>query len=453
MRISVITPTHDPRHIQQTWASLKAQTHRDFEWVVALNGGARELSAEEFDRDPRVRPIRLNHRFSGSVGAIKATAFRLGCGDVLLELDHDDLLHPRALELCAEAFEDPAVDFVYSECADFSDPPGQPITYHPHQNRAAWMRDGWRFGTCDVPFELNKIVQETHLIYPISFEPSALSLSLVLYAPNHFRAWRSSFYLAQGRGHDVTLPVGDDHELLVRTYLEGRMKRIPEVLYFYRVDGGNTWSANVERIRLQSEATREKYLHRLVAREMELRGLPCVDLGGAHNSPGAPWVPFDRKLTWPKELPHLVPDSMPGLRRSLISDSRMWPFPDSSIGAFRAVDFLEHLPDKAHAMRELYRCLAPGGWLLSQTPHALGVGAHQDPTHVSQWVENSFVYYTEDRLAQYIREDGVEHPRFMASRLFKTTGEIPYVVADLVSLKDDDGRLPGRRGITGGATK
>jgi hypothetical protein len=53
-------------------------------------------------------------------------------------------------------------------------------------------------------------------------------------------------------------------------------------------------------------------------------------------------------------------------------------------GVFRAHDALEHLRDPIHTMRELHRCLAPQGWLLSQTQHRRR-GAFQDPTHVSFW--------------------------------------------------------------------
>ena len=47
----------------------------------------------------------------------------------------------------------------------------------------------------------------------------------------------------------------------------------------------------------------------------------------------------------------------------------------------RAVDFLEHVADKVALFNEVYRLLAPGGLLLSQTPSTDGRGAFQDPTH------------------------------------------------------------------------
>ena len=163
-----------------------------------------------------------------------------------------------------------------------------------------------------------------------------------------------------------------------------------------------------------------------MARECELADAPAYDLGGAFGSPGAPWQRVDNDA-----------------KADVVCDLReRWPFEDGSVGAFRAVDIFEHLPDKLHTMSEVYRCLRPGGWLLSQTPSALGSGAFQDPTHCSYWVRNSFRYYTERQLAQYIRNT---EQRFMAVRLFETQGDIPYVVADLISLKQDAGKFPGRR--------
>ena len=439
MRISVVTPTHDPRWLLPAYESLKAQSHEDWEWVVVPNNFDQDsripcdawVSFEDGSRgDVRVKVFHSPPFIRGrSVGAIKAFAFAQATGDVVLELDHDDLLHPHALGQCSNVFEGDTVDFAYSECADFSDPPGRPVTYHPPENRAAWASEGWKFGSVDVPDSLLSEVKLTSLPYPITPTPSALGFALIMTAPNHFRAWRRSFYDRIG-GHDPSLEVCDDHELMIRTYLQGRgISKINKVLYFYRVNGANTWSANIPKIRQMTEELRSKHLHALVAKECERRGLPAYDLGGAFDSPGSPWIGID---------------SSPGSTPVTADLTKPWPFADSSVGAFRAFDFLEHIKDKQWVMSEIYRCLAPGGWLLSCTPHALGDGAHQDPTHVSYWVENSFRYYTEACLARYIRN---EDKRFMAVRLYKDNGPIPYVIFDGVSLKDDKGYLPGRRGI------
>jgi SAM-dependent methyltransferase len=418
---TIVTPTNDSRFLRQSWESLKAQTFRDFEWVIALNGGAR---MPELEPDPRIQYAVMPHRFAGNIGAIKACAFRFGTGEYLLEFDHDDLLAPTALEECARAFSSGA-DFVYSDFVDFPDLPGAAPTYHSPAAQAAWERCGWSFRLAETPAPLLPMVHAPRLLYPLSFEPSAQALSQISYAPNHLRAWRRSFYEQLG-GHDMGYPVCDDLDLLQRTFLAGRMHHVGKPLYWYRVrgDGGNAWLQNQRRIQETSAALHGRNLHALVVRECELRGLPCYDLGGALNSPGAPWRTVDVEAA------------------DVLADlTKPWPFETHSVGAFRAFDILEHLPDKRFSMSELHRCLAPGGWLLSRTPSADGPGAFRDPTHVSYWVEDSFRYYTTRALAQYIRNTD-EH--FLQSRLFTDRGTLPYVVADLVSVAPGLS-LPGER--------
>ena len=100
-----------------------------------------------------------------------------------------------------------------------------------------------------------------------------------------------------------------------------------------------------------------------------------------------------------------------------------------------ADDVLEHLPDKLHAIKEVYRVLAPGGYFLSRTPSTDGRGAFQDPTHVAFYNENSFLYYCDSRWAQYI-----DSPvRFQSLRLFTTPPDeqrVSWVVWDAIAIKD-----------------
>jgi len=73
------------------------------------------------------------------------------------------------------------------------------------------------------------------------------------------------------------------------------------------------------------------------------------------------------------------------------------PYPDSSVDAVRAFDFLEHLPDRINIMNEIWRVLKPGGSVEIMVPSTDGRGAFQDPTHVSFWNENSFWYFTDKK--------------------------------------------------------
>lgn len=435
--ISVITPTHNDAWLSETWQSLVLQRYTDFEWIVAVNDreGAISRIKSIVSRvqdlvygDSRVKIVQ-DLSPGANVGARKRTAFAQAKGDVVLELDHDDLLLPDALGAVAAAFDNPEVGFAYSDTADFADAGGQPVglTYHDPAVRAGWLSNGFEFYEATVggprpgKYEFVK-----------SFKPTASAVGLIFYAPNHLRAWRRKVYETIG-GHDPTLEVCDDHDLILRTYLATRCEHIPQPLYLYRITGQNTWSKSIEKIRGLTYNLRERYLEQLVLRQCELLGLPAYDLGAA-ISPRAGWTSVD------------IRDGA-----AVKADLRApWPWKDNSVGAFRASDLLEHLPDKQHTMSEIHRCLVHGGWLMSMTPSTDGRGAFMDPTHVSYWTEPSFWYWTRRNQAQYIGNTNV---RFMETQLYTgfpsqwyKDNNISYVTANLVALKDGP-RLPGEISI------
>jgi SAM-dependent methyltransferase len=195
--------------------------------------------------------------------------------------------------------------------------------------------------------------------------------------------------------------------------------------------GENTFSSNLERIRTLTNSLYVEYLDRLVLREAELSGLPACDLGGAFNSP-AGWRTVDMQDA------------------DVICDlNEPWPFADNSVSAFRAYDIIEHIADKQHFMRELHRCLVPGGWALIQVPSTDGRGAFCDPTHVSFWNELSFWYYTRPSHMKYARMPGVQ---FFEQRLFTffpsewhQANQIPYVKAELRKRVGEMVGVPGVR--------
>lgn len=75
--------------------------------------------------------------------------------------------------------------------------------------------------------------------------------------------------------------------------------------------------------------------------------------------------------------------------------SMHWPWKDSVADFILAKDIIEHLPDKIRTMNEAWRVLKPYGIIQIQVPTTDGLGAFQDPTHVSYWNRNSFKYYEE----------------------------------------------------------
>ena len=73
------------------------------------------------------------------------------------------------------------------------------------------------------------------------------------------------------------------------------------------------------------------------------------------------------------------------------------PYDDNSVSEVRAFDFLEHIPASKtiYVVDEIWRVLKPGGKFEHFTPSTDGRGAFQDPTHISFWNINSWLYFCE----------------------------------------------------------
>lgn len=406
-KFSVFTPTHDPRFLGGLAASLAAQTERDFEWLILPNGGARIDGPPIPEARIIQRPVLIEPHGNG-IGALKKECCMQAAGEILVEADHDDELTADCLEELGKAFADPTVDFAYSNCAE--------LRFHKPSQYSA--NSGWDAR----PFNY----QGRELIEQIAFEPGPASVSRIWFAPNHVRAWRAPFYFSVG-GHDPQMDILDDHDLLCRTYLAGRMVHIDRALYIYHGHGGNTCQGELNaRIQAETMQIYDRYIYRLAERWCDLNGLRKIDLCGGFNKP-----------------PGYESVDLAGGDITCDLDGR-WDFAaDGEIGLIRAHDALEHLRDPRNTMREAHRVLAPKGWFLTQTPSTDGRGAWQDPTHVSFWNSNSFWYYTKREQAGFIGTPA----RFQATRLknffpndFCKTHNIVYVKADLHKF---DGRTPG----------
>lgn len=427
--VSVITPTHNPVFIRDCWRSLEAQTYKNFEWIITPNHEsakrqtvdvlAKAIRATVGD-DPRIRIVEDLSPFN-AVGARKQFAFGAAAGDILVEYDHDDILVPTALAEIVDAFKDPEVGFVYSDSIDFVE--GDQTLQGNQTYRSPAVRPGWESVGFTFYEQAIKGFRAGKYECVRWHDPSAWMVSHIGTAPNHVRAWRRSVYEAIG-GHNPLYRVCDDHELVLRTYLATRFHHIQKPLYLQRITGWNTWLQNIGEINNVSNNLRAEYLERLVLRECELLGLPVYDLGGGLY-PRAGWTPVDKEFERNPPYPTFTADLAVA----------PWPWLDNSVGAFRASDLLEHLPDKMQTMHEIHRCLRPGGWLLSMTPSALGWGAFSDPTHSSFWVPQSFWPFTRDQQAQYIRAKALFREVHLDTVPIIIQGiECPYVRADIVKL-------------------
>lgn len=402
MLTSVFTPSHNPRFLDDCYASLCRQTHTDWEWLVLLNGRAREWATPT--PDGRVKIFRLPGGVKG-VGAAKRAACEQAKGEVLVELDHDDLLASTCLEEVERAFvQNPDAVLVYSDFAQINED-GSP---NSERFNAA---NGWIYDEVEVD-------GTTHLRCN-ALEASPHNMGYIWYAPNHVRAFRRSAYEAVG-GYDRLLEVLDDQDLMMRLFTAGDFVRLDRCLYLQRMHGRNTQVAPAINAHIQQQ-TVTMYLQNIETMAVawaRRQGLQTVTLRTA-EMPG---------FAAPEEDVHLI-----------VADSPVLPFADNSVGVIKAQELLQRLPDRAAFFNECYRVLVHGGLIMTETPSTDGRGAFQDPSHVAYYNENSFWYLTQEGLRATL--PGL-NARLQISQLrtyYPTTWheqmQIPYVQANLLCIK------------------
>lgn len=410
-KFSIITPEHSPKNIPfllELYESIKNQTYTDWEWVLFLNNGCTvDHIPDKIKMNPKVTVFQFNDE-QPNIGAIKNYAFNIARGDILVEVDHDDIITPDCLEKLNIAFQDNSVGFAFSDVA----------ILHMKDEFAPYNENfGWTYRTFNW--------EGKELFAMNSFPPNSQSLSFIWYAPDHVRAWRAEVYREIG-GHNPELSICDDHELMIRTYLNTKMHHIPEVLYIYRITGDNTWLERNQAIQIKTVELFHQYAWHLACRDARNRGLKIVELGGGINPKPGCDINIDLEEG---NLKHDLDDGI--------------PLPDNSVGVINASHILEHLHDKHKIMSEIHRVLAHGGWAFIQIPSTDGRGAFQDPTHVSYWNENSFWYYTRADKAAFIRNTDIRFQAFKLDTYFWEPKSDNIAVTDawLVAAKDGP-RLP-----------
>jgi len=382
---SIITPTHSINNIPyltELFLSINAQTYDNWEWVLLLNGEILKKNIPSIIANhPKVRILRYDGD-NKNVGFLKQRAFKAGIGDILVEVDHDDLLIETCLEKLNQAYQNKQYGFVFSDNA----------LYHmkedplPFNEAFGWTHKHFKF-------------RDKLLISMDSFEPTSHSVGYIWYAPDHVRSWRREIYYDIG-GHNPDLSICDDHELLLRTFLKTKFLRIPEVLYIYRITGDNTWLERNQQIQTTTVQLFNQYAQQIAEKEADDLGLLKVDIGGGIN--GRPGY-----LTIDQQDADINCDLNKGI-----------PLEDNSVYVLNASHVIEHLNDKTFTMKEIHRVLAHGGWAFIEVPSTDGRGAFQDPTHVSYWNENSFLYYTNGYLGNFIRNKDIKFQEFRRETWF-----------------------------------
>lgn len=397
MLYSIVTPTHSKENVPnliELYVSIVNQTYINWEWILYLNNGMKISDLPDFIvKDSRVKKFEQQENNS-NIGHIKNKAFFEARGSVLVEADHDDMLAVNCLEELHKVFStEKDVGFVYSNSLLLS----LNEVETPYREDYGWKHQAFEF-------------KGRKRLVPIQFEPTSHSLSCIWYAPDHVRAWKREIYHKLG-GHNKSFEVCDDHELLIRTYLNTKMKHINMPLYVYRLTKNNTSKVKNEKIQKATNALFDSYIEKLAERDSTLN----VSLKNSYKD-------------------YIQVDNINKLE-------------NDSVGIFKADNVLQYSKNCTKSISEIYRVLKHGGWAFITVPSTDGRGAWQNPLYKSFWNQNSFFYYIRKDYAKTIDNKNI---RFQVYKLntsfpsnFHKINNISITKAILVAIKNDEIRYPG----------
>ena len=208
-------------HLRAAIDSVRRQTHRGWELRLADDASpdphVRRVLAEAAREDPRIHVLHLdvNKGIAGATDAI----LRETRGEYVAFLDHDDLLHPRALELAAAHLaRHPEVDWLFTD-EDKVDGRGR--------HREPCLKPGW----------------SRHLLLTFNYV-------------THLRVVRRATIERVG-GHREGLDGAQDYDLALRVLAAGgRFAHLRGVLYHWRTVRGSMARAALDKPSAHAHALR-----------------------------------------------------------------------------------------------------------------------------------------------------------------------------------------------------
>lgn len=219
--VSVFTPIFNTKSkLYRTYESVKQQTYVNWEWVLVNDSTDVEtlrIAEEIASKDPRVKVFDFKEKTKGLIGESKYRACCMTKGKFLVELDHDDVILPHALQAIVDAFDKyPDAGFAYTDCAEIRE-----------DYESMMYGDGFAFGYGSYRVE-NYYGKDFQIADTPNINP--LTIRHIVGVPNHTRVWRRETYFAIG-GHNRRLSITDDYELIVRTFLVTKMIKISKGCY------------------------------------------------------------------------------------------------------------------------------------------------------------------------------------------------------------------------------
>jgi glycosyltransferase involved in cell wall biosynthesis len=236
--ISVITSTfHSKEKIFRPFNSLQKQTYTNWEWVIwddSKNTCTYENLLDMQKKDLRIRVYKAPQH-SGSIGEMKRLACGVSYGSFLVELDHDDDLHPELLQWVVDASKThKEADFFYCDTSMIYE---KSLKSHSYDEFFGYGYSSHIYIWSDF---YNKWI-----IQFAKSEPNPVTLQHLIGMPNHVRVWRTAFYDKIGK-HNPRLSVSDDYELLVKSFIHGKWCHINVCGYYQYIneDGNFTFIRN-----------------------------------------------------------------------------------------------------------------------------------------------------------------------------------------------------------------
>jgi glycosyltransferase involved in cell wall biosynthesis len=260
-RFSIFTPTYKTgERIFRTYEGLKNQLYNNWEWVVVDDSPDNETwekLREIASKDYRVKLHRIYPLTGGNVGLAKNRAAHLCDGDWIVELDHDDTLTSECLSIANDAIAAyPDAGFIYTDCAEMYD--DEEPKYYDHDWTGNWYaREDNFFDFGYAGHTWVEVDGETRLAhhYP---DINPLTIRFNISMPNHAKMWDRKVYLEMG-GHNKFIPVADDLEINIRTFLNTKMIHIKKVLYLQFNNRNSTVDNNSTDINRRARLIKDHY--------------------------------------------------------------------------------------------------------------------------------------------------------------------------------------------------
>lgn len=228
-RVSVIVPTWNTPAgmLREMLGSVTGQLYPDWELCIADDGSSaphvRQILEEAARRDPRVK-LRLGDVNRG-VSHASNRALELATGDVVVLLDHDDVLEEQALFRIAQSFAEDNADLAYSDEVLVSEDGAdvRRLAYRP-------------------AFSLEYLRSHPYIVHLVGVRRSLL---------------------AEIGGFDESLRISQDYDLILRAAERARrIAHIPEILYRWRLHGGSAGTERMNEVMETSRAVLARHLAR-----------------------------------------------------------------------------------------------------------------------------------------------------------------------------------------------